>query len=61
MKKVLFSLFVLGALVASCSDEFEIVNGSAMVESRAGSESFSDVSFPMEANLVYNKLLDSFW
>lgn len=60
MKKVLFSLFVLGTIVASCSDEFEIVNGSAVVESRAVSESFSDVSFPMEANLVYNKLLESF-
>lgn len=60
MKKVLFLLFVLGTLFVSCSDELEVVNGGTALESRAVSSDFSDVSFPMEANLAYSRLLDSF-
>lgn len=60
MKKVLFLSFVLGALFVSCSDELEVVNGDIALESRTTSSVFSDVSFPMEVNLVYSRLLDSF-
>lgn len=31
-----------------------------MAEARTVSDGLSDVSFPMEANLVYNRSLDSF-
>lgn len=60
MQKVLFLSFVLGALFVSCSDELEVVNGDIALESRTTSSVFSDVSFPMEVNLVYSRLLDSF-
>lgn len=60
MKKVLLLLFALGTLTVSCSDELEVVNDGVALESRAVSSDFVDVSFPMEANLVYSRLLDSF-
>lgn len=60
MKKILFLLFVFGTLFVSCSDELEVVNGDIVLGSRAVSSISSDVSFPMEVNLAYSKLLDSF-
>lgn len=60
MKKAFFLLFVLGALTVSCSDELEFVNGDTALESRSVFSDFADVSFPMEANLAYSRLLESF-
>ncbi|WP_349829726.1 MULTISPECIES: hypothetical protein [Bacteroidaceae] len=58
MKKVL--LLMCGFVMFSCSDELEFVNGDTALESRSVFSDFADVSFSMEANLAYSRLLESF-
>lgn len=49
-----------GFVMFSCSDELEFVNGDTALESRSVFSDFADVSFSMEANLAYSRLLESF-